>query len=142
LIEKQGLRIREFDARYEAAGRALKAMEEFQAQIIHGQKQVSELQRLAEERQLKELAEWQAENEQRWKKEQLRWDYSIQEQQKVNQKVSERFPPTEKHVALLQREIEALWRLHEAASGAQLQSSQKLLDVVGAAVSARPKAEA
>lgn len=142
LIEKQGLRIREFDARYEAAGRALKALEEFQAQIIHGQKQVSELQRLAEERQRKELAEWQAENEQRWKKEQLRWDYSIQEQQKVNQKVTERFPPTEKRVTLLQREVEALWRLHEAASGAQLQGSQKLLDVVGAALGARPKPEA
>ena len=80
LIEKQGLRIREFDVRYEAAGRAIKALEEFQAQIIHGQKQVSELQRLAEERQRKELAEWQGENEQRWKKETLRWDYVLQEQ--------------------------------------------------------------
>jgi len=88
LIEKQILRIREFDARYEAAGRAIKALEEFQAQIVHGQKQVSELQRLAEERQRKELGDWQGENEQRWKKETLRWDYTIQEQAKVNQKLS------------------------------------------------------
>ena len=141
LIEKQNLRIREFDARYEAAGRAIKALEEFQAQIVHGQKQVSELQRLAEERQRKELAEWQGENEQRWKKETLRWDYTIQEQAKVNQKLAERFPPTEKIVALLQREIEALWRLHEALGAGQLQQAQKLLDAVGAAQDARPKAE-
>jgi hypothetical protein len=141
LIEKQNLRIREFDARYEAAGRAIKALEEFQAQIVHGQKQVSELQRLAEERQRKELGEWQGENEQRWKKETLRWDYVLQEQAKVNQKFTDRFPPTEKAVALLQREVEALWRLHEALGGGQLQQAQKLLDAIGAAQDARPKAE-
>jgi hypothetical protein len=141
LIEKQNLRIREFDARYEAAGRAIKALEEFQAQIVHGQKQVSELQRLAEERQRKELGEWQGENEQRWKKETLRWDYVIQEQTKVNQKLTDRFPPIEKSVALLQREVEALWRLHEALGGGQLQQAQKLLDAIGAAQDARPRAE-
>jgi len=141
LIEKQNLRIREFDARYEAAGRAIKALEEFQAQIVHGQKQVSELQRLAEERQRKELGEWQGENEQRWKKETLRWDYTIQEQAKVNRKLAERFPSTEKTVALLQREIEALWRLHEVLGGGQLQQAQKWLDAIGAAQDARPKAE-
>ena len=141
LIEKQNLRIREFDARYEAAGRAIKALEEFQAQIVHGQKQVSELQRLAEERQRKELGEWQGENEQRWKKETLRWDYIIQEQAKVNRKLAERFPSTEKTVALLQREIEALWRLHEVLGGGQLQQAQKWLDAIGAAQDARPKAE-
>jgi hypothetical protein len=141
LIEKQNLRMREFDARYEAAGRAIKALEEFQAQIVHGQKQVSELQRLAEERQRKELGDWQAENEQRWKKETLRWDYALQEQAKVNQKFTDRFPPTEKTVTLLQREVEALWRLHEALGAGQLQQAQKLLDAVGAAQDARPKAE-
>jgi len=141
LIEKQNLRIREFDARYEAAGRAIKALEEFQAQIVHGQKQVSELQRLAEERQRKELGEWQGENEQRWKKETLRWEYTIQEQAKVNRKLAERFPSTEKTVALLQREIEALWRLHEVLGGGQLQQAQKWLDAIGAAQDARPKAE-
>jgi DNA repair exonuclease SbcCD ATPase subunit len=141
LIEKQGLRMREFDVRYEAAGRAIKALEEFQAQIVHGQKQVSELQRLAEERQRKELSEWQGENEQRWKKETLRWDYVLQEQAKVNQKLADRFPSTEKAVVLLQREVEALWRLHEALGSGQLLQAQKLLDAVGAAQDARPKAE-
>ena len=141
LIEKQNLRIREFDARYEAAGRAIKALEEFQAQIVHGQKQVSELQRLAEERQRKELGEWQAENEQRWKKETLRWDYTIQEQGKINQKLVDRFPATEKAVALLHREVEAVWRLQETLGAGQLQQAQKLLDAVGAAQDARPKAE-
>jgi hypothetical protein len=141
LIEKQVTRQREFETRYEAAGRALKSLEEFQGQLVRDQKQVAELQRLAEERQRKELTEWQTENEQRWKKESLRWDYTIQEQQKVNQKLAERFVPTEKSTALLQREVEALWRLHEALAGRRLSDAQKLLDTVGGALQGRPKPE-
>jgi hypothetical protein len=141
LIDKQAARQRDFAAQYEVAGRAVKSLEEFQAQVSRDQKQAAELQRLAEERQRKELAEWQGENEQRWKKETLRWDYVLQEQAKGNQKLSDRFPPTEKSVAFLQREVEALWRLHEALGSGQLQQAQKLLDAVGAAQDARPKAE-
>lgn len=141
VIEKQVVRLREFQAQYDAAGRAIKTLEEFQAQVIREQRQVSELQRLAEERQRKELAEWQAENEQRWKKETLRWDYNYQEQQKVNQKLADRFPPLEKEVALLKRETEALWRIHEQLGSRQLQESQHLLDLIGKALEERPKAE-
>jgi hypothetical protein len=141
-LERQTVQMREFEARYEQAGRSLKGIEEFQAQVVREQKQIAELQRLAEERQRKELADWQAENEQRWKKEGLRWDYVTQEQQKVNQKLAERFPPLERQLALIHREIEALWRLQEALGAAQSQSSQRLLDAVSAGVGARPKPEA
>ena len=99
---------------------------------------MAELQRLAEERQRKELIDWQGENEQRWKKESLRWDYSMQEQQKVNQKLGERFPPLERQLALIQREIEALWRLQEVLGTTQTQGSERLLDAIGAAVEAGP----
>jgi hypothetical protein len=142
LIEKQVVRLREFQAQYEAAGRAIKTLEEFQAVMTRDQRQAAELQRLAEERQRKELADWQAENEQRWKKETLRWDYALGEQQKVNQKIIDRFPPTEKIIALLQREIEALWKLHEQLGVKQLQEAQHLLDAIGKALEVRPKAEA
>lgn len=141
LIEKQVVQIREFGARYETAGRALKALEDFQAQITRGQKEIAELQRLAEERQRKELAEWQADNERHWKKELLRWDYATQEQQKINQKTATRFVPLEQAAALLRREIEALWRLHELLGERQVQQAQKLLDTIGAAIEGRPKAE-
>jgi chromosome segregation ATPase len=139
LIEKQVVRIREFAAQYEAAGRALKALEEFQTALVRDQKQVSELQRLAEERQRKELAEWQAENEQRWKKELLRWDYNQQEQQKATQKLTDRFPPVERVAALLQREVEALWKLQENLGAQQSREAQHLLDLINKALEARPK---
>jgi hypothetical protein len=141
LVEKQVGRIREFGTQYEAAGRAIKALEDFQVQITRDQKQSAELQRLAEERQRKELAEWQTENEQRWKKEQLRWEYAGQEQVKVNQKLSDRFVPLEKVTVWLQREIEALWRLQELLGERQVGETQHLLDVIGAALEGRPKPE-
>lgn len=141
VIEKQVVRLREFQAQYDAAGRAIKALEEFQAQMVREQRQISELQRLAEERQRKELAEWQAENEQRWKKETLRWDYNYQEQQKTNQKLADRFPPIEKEAALLKRETEGLWRIHEQLGSRQLQESQHLLDLIGKALEERPRTE-
>lgn len=142
LIEKQMIRIREFGAQYEAAGRALQELEEFRSRVLRDQKQVAELQRLAEERQRKELADWQGENEQHWKKELLRWEYGIQEQQKTNQKLADRFPPLEKITQLLQREVEALWTLHEITGAQQAQEAQHLLEIVGKALDSRPKPEA
>jgi DNA repair exonuclease SbcCD ATPase subunit len=140
-IESQIVRMREFAAQYEASQRALKSLEEFQGQTLRAQKQVSELQRLAEERQRKELTIWQTENEQRWKKELLRWDYATQEQQKTTAKVVERFPPIERVTALLQRDLESLWKLQEILGSQQMQSVQKLLDVLGHGVEERPKME-
>ena len=71
----------------------------------------------------------------------MRWDYTIQEQQKVNQKFVDRLVPTEKSTATLQREVEALWRLHEALAGRGLSDAQKALDAVGGALQGRPKPE-
>jgi len=139
LIEKQTARLRDFNAQYEAAGRAIKALEDFQVQMTRDQKQVAELQRLSEERQRKELAEWQAENEQRWKKELLRSEYANQEQQKVNQKLAERFAPIERTATHLQKDLEAVWRLQELIGDRQLSDAQRLLDTIGAALDGRPK---
>lgn len=139
LIAKQTARLRDFNAQYEAAGRAIKALEDFQLQMTRDQKQVAELQRLSEERQRKELAEWQAENEQRWKKELLRSEYANQEQQKVNQKLAERFAPIERTATHLQKDLEAVWRLQELIGDRQLSDAQRLLDTIGTALDGRPK---
>jgi hypothetical protein len=58
---------------------------------------------LAEERQ-HGVGQWEAERA--TLEETLRWDYSLQEQQKTNRN-SDRFPPLERP-ALLKREVEAL----------------------------------
>ena len=56
-IETQSLKMREFGAVSETAQRAIKSLEEFQAGMLRDQKQLSELQRLAEERQRKEFGD-------------------------------------------------------------------------------------
>jgi hypothetical protein len=141
IVESHVVRLREFTAQHEAAQRAIKALDEFKELVIRDQKQVAELQRLAEERQRKELAEWQAENEQRWKKELLRWDYYLGEQQKVNQKLAERFPPIEKNTAHLGKELDALWRMQQAVGTQQLAEAQRMLDILNKGFQDRPKRE-
>ena len=79
--------------------------------------------------------------EQRWKKESMRWDYTVQEQQKLNHKITERFPPLEKQLALLLREVEALWRAYEGQGSLQLQNAQRLLDTISGSLAARPKTD-
>jgi hypothetical protein len=140
-IEQQVVRLREFTAQHEASQRAVAALEEFKTSVLRDQKQVSELQRMAEERQRKELATWLTENEQRWKKELLRWEYNLGEQFKVNQKTADRFLPLEASTVRLAREVEALWRVQEAKGTLQLQAAQDVLDAVGKAVGERSKAE-
>jgi DNA repair exonuclease SbcCD ATPase subunit len=139
VIEAQVVRLREFQAQHEASQRALRALDEFQSAVVRDQKQVAELQRLAEERQRKEFTDWQAENEQRWKKEILRWDYQAQEQQKINQKLADRFPPIERVVAWLERELESVWQLQQTLGAQQMQETQHMLEAVGKAVGARPR---
>lgn len=142
MIEAQVVRLREYTAQHEASQRSVKALDEFQANMVRDQKQVAELQRLAEERQRKEFNQWQAENEQRWKKETLRWDFQVQEQQKINQKLTDRFPAIEKTVTWLEHELESIWQLEQTLGAQQLQETQHLLEAVGKAVGARPKKDA
>ncbi len=142
VIEAQAIRMREFATGHEATQRALKALGDFQVQVLRDQKQIAELQRLAEERQRKEFMEWQGENEQRWKKETLRWDYQVQEQAKFNQKLVDRFPGIERAVAWLERELEAVWQLEQTLGAQQMQETQHMLEAIGKSVGARPKKEA
>lgn len=120
-------RLKEFAAKYEAADRALASLEQFQTRLQREQNQVAELQRLAEERQRREVANFQAEIEKRWKKQTLEWDFQWEQQAKVNATVKDRFPAIalqlEHHTALL----EFLWRAAEAEGGAQLRAAQQWL---------------
>jgi hypothetical protein len=141
IIEGQAQRLRDFAIQHDVTQRALKSLDEFKLQMARDQKQVSELQRLAEERQRKDFATFESENEQRWKKEVMRWDYERQEQVKINQRNLERFAPIEKAAALLQQDVEALWRLEERLSSQLLAEAQRVLDITGKAVEERPRPE-
>ena len=90
-MDEHSARIREFTEAFREDRQVLASVERFQEQIRREQTQVSELQRLSEERQKRQLEEWQEENEKRWRKELLRWDHQWGEQTKRNQQAGVRF---------------------------------------------------
>jgi len=68
-------RMQDFNEAAGTARKTLAALDTFKEQLRRDQNQVAELQRLAEERQRKELDEWQAEDEKRWKKHEMQWEH-------------------------------------------------------------------
>ena len=119
----------------------VESIERFQEMIRRDQTQVAELQRLAEERQKRQLEEWQAENEKRWRKELLRWDHQWGEQAKRNQEISAQFVRIQERLAHLQTDLEAAWRMLEAQVTYQTQESRRWLGEMNRLLESRPRQE-
>jgi predicted RNase H-like nuclease (RuvC/YqgF family) len=107
----------EFTARMQQFGEAFRedrqvveSIERFQEGIRREQTQVAELQRLAEERQKRQLEQWGEENEKRWRKELLRWDHQWSEQTKRNGQIAVQFSENEAKLAHHQADIDAAWK--------------------------------
>ncbi len=129
-IEEHSNRLKVFAGVYEEMKRSIASNEKFQVRLQQDQNQVSELQRLAEERQKKEMENYLADNEKRWKKQILEWQFRWDQQDKLNIRVNEKFPQMtdqlNHHDALLQ----FLWRLTESQSSSQLAAAQTWLSEV------------
>jgi len=109
----------------QAGQRTLAGVETFKEQVRRDLNQVSELQRLAEERQRKEMAEWQAEDEKRWKKHEMQWEHHWKEQYgRYNQLVS-RLAAADEEVRTLGQLLSGLWRLQEVRNTFQLGEAQR-----------------
>jgi len=130
VVEEHNKRSKEFAAVYEETKRTVASNEKFQQRLQQDQNQVTELQRLTEERQRKEMENFLADNEKRWKKQILEWQFRWDQQDKHNTNVNERFPQVsdllEHHTELL----EFLWRMSEAQSSTQLSAAQAWLSEV------------
>ncbi len=130
VIADHSTRLQEFAGVYEETKRTVASNEKFQQRLQQDQNQVTELQRLTEERQRKEMENFLADNEKRWKKQILEWQFRWDQQDKLNANVNERFPQVddllEHHTELL----EFLWRMSEAQSSTQLAAAQTWLSEV------------
>ena len=111
----------------EVSKRSVATIAEFQAAIQRDMHQLTELQRLAEERQQKEIEAWQAENEKRWKRQILQWEHDTQEQRKVNKTLATRFPPLEERQRTHENQIQRLWNMHEAEGLQRIADAQRWL---------------
>jgi chromosome segregation ATPase len=116
-------------------------VERFQEQIRREQAQVAELQRLGEERQKRQLEQWQEDNEKRWRKELLRWDHQWGEQAKQNGQVNNNFGSVEERLAQHRAEIDAAWKFMESQISYQTQESRRWLGEMTRMLEERPKKE-
>lgn len=140
-IERHSKHVQGFAEQTESSKQALAALAKFEEQIRRDQNQLAELQRLSEERQHKELLDWQAENEKLWKKFQLEFEHSEQAQERTNQELASRFPPLEKTVAFQEQQNGYVWRVYEAYGAHQLAEAQRWLQMLGELMEGRPKSD-
>ena len=116
-------------------------VERFQEQIRREQAQVAELQRLGEERQKRQLEQWQEDNEKRWRKELLRWDHQWAEQAKQNGQFNGNVGTVEERLAQHRSELDAACKFFESQISYQTQESRRWLGEMTRRLEERPKKE-
>ena len=99
----------------------------FEDRVNRQQEQVAELQRLAEDRQKRELAEWQTENEKRWKRQEAINEQQMGGQQAQGQQLTERIEAIEERLVGLSIQIEVLWKTQRAFAYHQVTEVQNWL---------------
>lgn len=129
------------------------ALDEFKVVLNREQNQVNEVQRLSEERQRRELIEWQAANEQRWTKVELereaRWNQQASRNDEATARVRtleelrvtdvERTQKLGKEIVAMQGEYRAklkeLWKVHERDAIFHLDQMRRWYDEISMVVS-------
>lgn len=127
VIDRHKESLQAFVEQLDVSKRAVATIEGFQTAIQRDMHQLTELQRLSEERQQKEIETWEAENEKRWKRQILQWEHDTQEQQKVNKALATRFPPLEERQRVHESQLQKLWNLHEVEGLRQIADAQRWL---------------
>jgi ABC-type transporter Mla subunit MlaD len=147
-LEVDSKKMDDFSAKMQAFGdtfredrQVVESVERFQEQIRREQAQVAELQRLGEERQKRQLEQWQEDNEKRWRKELLRWDHQWGEQAKQNGQVNSNFGSVEERLTQHRSEIDAAWKFMESQISYQTQESRRWLGEMTRMLEERPKKE-
>ena len=140
-IDEFGARMQEFGEAFREDRQVIEGIERFQEGIRREQTQVAELQRLAEERQKRQLEQWGEENEKRWRKELLRWDHQWGEQTKRNSQVANQFVEIEARLVQHQVDIDAAWKFLQSQITCQTQESRRWLGEMNRLLEERPKKE-
>jgi hypothetical protein len=134
-------RMQMFSETFREDRQVIENVERFQEQIRREQAQVAELQRLGEERQKRQLEQWQEDNEKRWRKELLRWDHQWGEQAKQNGQVGNNLGIVEDRLAQHRAELDAAWKLIESQISYQTQETRRWVGEMTRLLEERPKKE-
>jgi len=138
-IEQHHKKLQDFETQIADVKRVAISLQGFEESIRREQHQVAKLQRLAEERQRKELDVFVAEDEKRWKKQILEWDGRWVEQQKVNKDLAVQFPPIRKEIEGVKALVRQLWRLQETYGTQRMQEAQRWLQALESSLGDMPK---
>ncbi len=114
LVQQSYERVQNFAQQIEVARRAVNEMQEFKDLILREQGQVTELQRLAEERIRREMDEFREDYEKKRRKIELRQEHLWSEQDKYNREVVERFPPIQHDLKIIESLVDQVWKAQEA----------------------------
>lgn len=113
LVQQAFERVQSFAQQIEISRRAVTEMQDFKDMILREQSQVSELQRLAEERIRREMDEFREDFEKKRRKAELRQEHLWSEQEKYNREVVEKFPPIQHDLKVNEAMLTHLWKLQE-----------------------------
>jgi chromosome segregation ATPase len=134
-------RMQEFTESFREDRDVVDNVERFQEHIRREQTQVTELQRLGEERQKRLLEEWQEENEKRWRKELLRRDHQWSEQVKRNNEIAAQFSAAGERLAQHRAELDGAWKFLESQITYQTQESRRWQGEMTRLLEERPRKE-
>lgn len=110
IVEAIGPRITSLQEQQDSGRAVLAEIKVFEERIQRQQDQAAERQRLAEERQKRELSEWQTDNEKRWRRLEVITEQRWANQQREHQELVDRLKIDEERSIGLVDEIEWLWR--------------------------------
>ena len=134
-------RMERFDETYRDDRQVIEGIQRFQEQIRREQAQTAELQRLGEERQKRQLDEWQEENEKRWRKELLRWDHQWGEQSKRNAQFTDLLSTVDGRLSQHRAELDTAWRYLETQISYRAQELRRWQGEMTRRLEERPKKE-
>jgi len=147
--KRHAAQIERFVRQSEDIQHALKSLQLFREEIRRDQNQVSEVQRLAEERMQTQFEEWQAENEQRWTRSKLEFEGRWNRQNALNDERGEQLKlmqdwrrqdvdtaqQTIKHLteaeAAFRAAIAELWRAQEEEATQALEEKRRRAARIG-----------
>ncbi|MGQ9628561.1 MAG: hypothetical protein ACUVV0_16855 [Anaerolineae bacterium] len=123
-MEEYAARMRAISEQYELNRRALGSLQELEAHLKQEQNRLAELQRLAEERQKRQMDEWEAAQERTWKKYEDEMERRWEEQERYNAQFPIRLEEIQKHIEENRSQIESLWKVHQEHAYHQMLQAQ------------------
>jgi hypothetical protein len=120
--------VQNFAQQIEVSRRAVTEMQEFKDLILREQGQVTELQRLAEERIRREMDEFREDYEKKPAQRRAAPGTSLERAGKVQPEVVERFPPLQHDLKMIEALVDQVWKLQETYGNYVLTMANSWLD--------------